>query len=98
VAAPATAVDRKDTSISRTIGSLLVPVSDQAAAKAVYTALHGAPHTDRSYHVEYNVDRFEVGLNPAGGTAGPVAFADAKDLRAARATLLRRDPARGHPR
>ena len=41
------------------------------------------------YYVGYNVDGFEVGLNPgdmSGG--GPVAFADVDDLDAARASLL----------
>ena len=56
--------------MSPTIRSLVIPVSDLDAAKAVYTALLGSPHTDESYYVGYNVDGFEVGLNPpveAGG-------------------------------
>jgi catechol 2,3-dioxygenase-like lactoylglutathione lyase family enzyme len=44
----------------------VIPVSDLDAAKAVYTALLGAPHTDESYYVGYNINGFEVGLNPAG--------------------------------
>jgi predicted enzyme related to lactoylglutathione lyase len=78
----------KETNMSPTIRSLVIPVSDLVAAKAVYTALLGAPHTDESYYVGYNVNGFELGLNPAGETAGPVAFADVEDLDAARATLL----------
>lgn len=74
--------------MSSTIRSVVVPVSDLDAAKAVYTALLGAPHTDESYYVGYNVDGFEVGLNPAGGGGGPVAFADVADLDATRETLL----------
>jgi predicted enzyme related to lactoylglutathione lyase len=75
--------------MSPTIRSLVIPVSDLDAAKAVYTALLGAPHTDQPYYVGYNVDGFEVGLNPGDDTAvGPVAFADVEDLDAARATLL----------
>jgi predicted enzyme related to lactoylglutathione lyase len=74
--------------VSPTIRSLVIPVSDLDAAKAVYSALLGAPHTDGSYYVGYNVDGFEVGLNPAGGGGGPVAFADVEDLDAARETLL----------
>jgi predicted enzyme related to lactoylglutathione lyase len=74
--------------MTATIRSLVVPVSDLAAAKAVYTALLGSPHTDESYYVGYNVNGFEVGLNPAGEGGGPVAFADVEDLDAARETLL----------
>ena len=74
--------------MSPTIRSVVIPVSDLVAAKAVYTALLGDPHTDASYYVGYNVDGFEVGLNPAGGTPGPVAFADVDDLDATREALL----------
>ncbi|TQC49451.1 glyoxalase [Rhodococcus sp. WS4] len=74
--------------MSPTIRSLVIPVSDLDAAKAVYTALLGAPHTDESYYVGYNVDGFEIALNPSGETAGPVAFADVEDLDATRETLL----------
>src|SRR3954463_14073746 len=74
--------------MSPTIRSLVVPVSDLNAAKAVYSALLGSPHTDESYYVGYNINGFEVGLNPAGGSGGPVAFADVEDLDAAREPLL----------
>ncbi|PQP15911.1 VOC family protein [Rhodococcus opacus] len=74
--------------MSPTIRSLVIPVSDLDAAKAVYSALLGAPHTDESYYVGYNVDGFEVALNPGDGAAGPVAFADVEDLDATRDTLL----------
>jgi predicted enzyme related to lactoylglutathione lyase len=74
--------------MSATIRSLVIPVSDLDAAKAVYSALLGSPHTDESYYVGYNIDGFEVALNPAGDGGGPVAFADVEDLDAARETLL----------
>jgi predicted enzyme related to lactoylglutathione lyase len=74
--------------MSPTIRSLVIPVSDLDAAKAVYNALFGSPHTDESYYVGYNVNGFEVALNPAGAGGGPVAFADVEDLDATRATLL----------
>lgn len=63
-------------------------MSDLGATKAVYTALLGSPHTDEPYYVGYNVDGFEVALNPSGAGGGPVAFADVEDLAATRATLL----------
>jgi catechol 2,3-dioxygenase-like lactoylglutathione lyase family enzyme len=74
--------------MSPTIRSLVIPVSDLNAARAIYTALLGAPHTDESYYVGYNIEGFEVALNPAGEGGGPVAFADVDDLDAARETLL----------
>jgi predicted enzyme related to lactoylglutathione lyase len=74
--------------MSPTIRSLVIPVSDLDAAKAVYGALLGAPHTDQPYYVGYNVDGFEVGLNPGGDTGGPVTFADVEDLDATRQALL----------
>ncbi len=74
--------------MSATIRSLVIPVSDVDAAKAIYSALLGSPHTDEPYYVGYNVDGFEVALNPNDPTGGPVAFADVEDLDATRDTLL----------
>lgn len=74
--------------MSATIRSLVIPVSDLDAAKAVYTALFGEPHTDQPYYVGYKVDGFEVSLAPGEATGGPVAYADVEDLDEARATLL----------
>ncbi|MGH3514366.1 MAG: VOC family protein [Pseudonocardiaceae bacterium] len=75
--------------MSPTIRSVVVPVSDLDAAKAIYTALLGAPHTDQPYYVGYSADGFEVSLAPHGDVAGgPVAYADVDDLDAVRAGLL----------
>ncbi len=74
--------------MSATIRSLVIQVSDLDAAKAIYTALFGAPHTDQPYYVGYNVDGFEVSLAPGDVAGGPVAYADVADLDATRATLL----------
>ena len=74
--------------MNATIRSLVIPVSDLDAAKTVYTALLGSPHTDQPYYVGYAVDVFEVALNPAGAGGGPVAFTDVEDLDAARTALL----------
>src|SRR4029450_478506 len=74
--------------MSPTIRSVVVPVSDLDAAKAIYTALFGAPHTDQPYYVGYNVAGFEVALAPGEAAGGPVAYADVEDLDATRATLL----------
>jgi predicted enzyme related to lactoylglutathione lyase len=75
--------------MSATVRSLVIPVSDLDAAKAIYTTLLGQPHTDESYYVGYNVDGFEVALNPGEDeVGGPVAFADVEDLDAVREALL----------
>jgi predicted enzyme related to lactoylglutathione lyase len=74
--------------MSAAIRSLVIPVSDLDAAKAVYGALLGAPHTDEPYYVGYNVGGFEVALAPGDVAGGPVAYADVEDLDATRETLL----------
>jgi len=74
--------------VSPAIRSLVIPVSDLDAAKSVYTALLGAPHTDQSYYVGYNIDGFEVALAPGDTAGGPVAFVDVDDLDGNRETLL----------
>jgi predicted enzyme related to lactoylglutathione lyase len=72
-----------------TIRSLVVPVSDLNAAKAVYGALFGEPHTDQPYYVGFNADGFEVSLAPQGApSGGSVAFVDVDDLDGARESLL----------
>jgi catechol 2,3-dioxygenase-like lactoylglutathione lyase family enzyme len=72
-----------------TFRSLVIPVSDLEAAKAVYTALLGEPHTDQPYYVGYAANGFEVSLAPQGGGAGgPVAYADVEDLDGVRTSLL----------
>ena len=74
--------------MSPAIRSLVVTVSDIDAAKAIYTALLGEPHTDQPYYVGYNVDGFEVALAPGDPAGGPVTYADVDDLDATRETLL----------
>jgi predicted enzyme related to lactoylglutathione lyase len=74
--------------MSPTIRSIVVPVSDLDAAKAVYGTLYGTPHTDQPYYVGYNVDGFEVSLAPGDGSGGPVAYTDVEDLDASREALL----------
>ena len=74
--------------MSTAIRSVVIPVTNLDSAKAIYTALLGAPHTDQPYYVGYNVDGFEVALAPNGEGEGPVAYADVDDLDGARETLL----------
>ncbi|GAB7006577.1 VOC family protein [Nocardioides sp. AN3] len=68
------------------IKTVLHPVTDLAAAKAVYTALLGAePTADAPYYVGYDVAGQHIGLVPGGaeqGMAGPVAYWHVSDIAA----------------
>ncbi len=68
------------------IKTVLHPVSDLAAAKAVYTALLGIPpQADAPYYVGYDVAGQHIGLVPAGGPQGmssPVAYWQVPDIEA----------------
>jgi catechol 2,3-dioxygenase-like lactoylglutathione lyase family enzyme len=88
----------EETNMSPTIRSLVIPVSDLDAAKALYTAMLGAPHTDQPYYVGYNVDGFEVSLAPGDEAGGPVAYADVEDLDASSRTRGAGVRARRHRR
>ena len=66
--------------------TLLHPVTDLEAAKAVYTALLGAePSADAPYYVGYDVEGQHIGLVPNGaqqGMPGPVAYWHVPDIEA----------------
>jgi predicted enzyme related to lactoylglutathione lyase len=66
--------------------TLLHPVSDLEKAKAVYTALLGAPpQHDAPYYVGYDVAGQHIGLVPNGAQQGmttPVAYWHVPDIEA----------------
>jgi predicted enzyme related to lactoylglutathione lyase len=66
------------------IKTVLHPVSDLAAAKAVYTSLLGIqPQTDSEYYVGFDVEGQHIGLVPGGGPQGmtsPVAYWHVADI------------------
>ena len=65
------------------IKTVLHPVSDLAAAKAVYTALIGIPpQTDESYYVGYEAEGQHIGLVPGGAETSPVAYWHVPDIEA----------------
>ena len=68
------------------IRTVLHPVTDLAAAKAVYTALLGAgPTADSGYYVGYDAEGQHIGLVPAGGPqemTSPVAYWHVPDIEA----------------
>src|SRR3989442_14707572 len=85
------------------IKTVLHPVSDLAAAKAVYAALLGVPpQTDGSYYVGFEAEGQHIGLVPGGGPQGmaaPVAYWQVADIEAKLAEVTaagatRKDPVR----
>jgi predicted enzyme related to lactoylglutathione lyase len=68
------------------IKTVLHPVSDLTAAKAVYTALLGIPpEHDADYYVGYEAEGQHIGLVPGGGSQGmtsPVAYWHVPDIEA----------------
>ena len=68
------------------IKTVLHPVSDLEAAKAVYTALLGIePQADASYYVGYEAEGQHIGLVPNGGPqdmTSPVAYWHVPDIEA----------------
>jgi predicted enzyme related to lactoylglutathione lyase len=74
------------TSTTQGIKTVLHPVSDLAAAKAVYTALLGMPpSSDAPYYVGYEAQGQQIGLVPnaaAQGMTSPVAYWHVSDIEA----------------
>ncbi|MEU8003542.1 VOC family protein [Catellatospora sp. NPDC049111] len=68
------------------VQTVLHPVSDLAAAKAVYGALLGVPpQTDSAYYVGFDAAGQQIGLVPAGGPYGltsPVTYWHVPDIEA----------------
>jgi predicted enzyme related to lactoylglutathione lyase len=83
---PATSGVTMTGSTTQGIKTVLHPVSDLTAAKAVYTALLGVPPTaDAEYYVGYDVDGQHIGLVPGGGPQGmtsPVVYWEVSDIEA----------------
>jgi predicted enzyme related to lactoylglutathione lyase len=73
-------------STTQGIKTVLHPVSDLAAAKAVYSALLGIePQTDGDYYVGFEAEGQHIGLVPGGGPQGmttPVAYWHVPDIEA----------------
>ena len=72
------------TSTTEGIQTVLHPVSDLAAAKAVYAALLGVePTADSPYYVGFEAAGQQIGLVPNGGPQGmtsPVAYWHVADI------------------
>ena len=70
---------------------VVVPVSDAAAAKAVYSAMLGAePYVEAPYYVGFKVGDQELGLDPNGhkqGSNAPLAYLEVTDIHATVAAM-----------
>jgi predicted enzyme related to lactoylglutathione lyase len=87
--APATT---RENTMSEGIRTIIYPVTDVTAAKAVYGALIGAePYADTPYYVGFKAGGQDIGLDPNGhkqGMTGPVAYHHVADIKASRQALL----------
>jgi predicted enzyme related to lactoylglutathione lyase len=74
------------TSATQGIKTVLHPVSDLAAATAMYSALLGVrPQTEGSKYVGFEAEGQQIGLVPGGGPQGmtsPVAYWHVPDIEA----------------
>jgi predicted enzyme related to lactoylglutathione lyase len=72
--------------MSHGIKTIIVPVRDLAAARALYgTVLGVEPYADEPYYVGFRVGDQEIGLDPNGhnhGMTGPVAYCHVGDVAA----------------
>jgi predicted enzyme related to lactoylglutathione lyase len=75
------------------IGTIIIPVTDLATAKAVYGELLGvAPVMDESYYVQFQSAGQAVGLDPNGhkkGMTGPMTYWHVDDLAGRVEALLK---------
>ncbi|MGW0421873.1 VOC family protein [Streptomyces sp. RP5T] len=72
--------------------TIIYPVKDLAAAKALFSALLGVePYADEPYYVGFKDAGQDVGLDPNGharGMTGPVPYWHVDDIRATLAALV----------
>lgn len=78
--------------MSEGVKTIIYPVKDLEAAKAVYGALLGVePYADEPYYVGYKVGGQDVGLDPNGhsqGMTGPLPYHTVDDIKAAVQALV----------
>jgi predicted enzyme related to lactoylglutathione lyase len=74
------------------IKTVIYPVHDLTAAKALFTKALGAePVMDEAYYVQYNVGGQEIGLDPNGhskGMTGPAVYWQVEDIKQSLQALL----------
>lgn len=77
--------------MSAGVSTVVYPVRDLAAAKAVFGALLGEPLVDEAYYVGWKADGQDIGLDPNGhaqGLTGPVPYWTVDDIESTTKTLV----------
>lgn len=75
--------------MNKGIQTIIYPVKDITAAKALYTALLGIqPAYDEAYYVGFKVNGQDVGLDPHGHREGASAYYEVDDLKQTLQSLL----------
>jgi predicted enzyme related to lactoylglutathione lyase len=68
---------------------LVYPAKDMAKAKALFRALLGVdPYVDGSYYAGFRTGDLEIGLDPNGRSAGPIAYWEVADIKASLQQLV----------
>jgi len=71
----------KENGMDQGMRLLVFPVKDLAKAKALYRDLLGVdPYADAPYYVGFRTGDLEIGLDPRGKTAGPLAYWEVDDI------------------
>lgn len=74
------------------VKTIIYPVKDLAAAKALFSKLLGvAPYMDEAYYVAFKVGDQEIGLDPNGknlGMTGPVGYYHVDDIKTSLQSLV----------
>ena len=68
---------------------LVYPAKDMASAKTLFKALLGVePYIDGPYYAGFRTGDLEIGLDPNGRSAGPIAYWDVEDIGASLQLLM----------
>ncbi|HET9847743.1 MAG TPA: VOC family protein [Candidatus Dormibacteraeota bacterium] len=68
---------------------LVFPAPDLAKSKALFRTLLGTdPYVDSSFYVGFRTNGLEIGLDPNGKSAGPIAYWEVDDIEGALKRLL----------
>jgi predicted enzyme related to lactoylglutathione lyase len=71
------------------VTTIIYPVKDIAAAKALYSKLLGKePYADSAYYVGFKVGNQDIGLDPNGHNEGVTAYHHVDDIHASLQALL----------
>jgi predicted enzyme related to lactoylglutathione lyase len=68
---------------------LVYPAKDMAAATTLFKALLGVePYIEGSYYAGFRTGDLEIGLDPNGRSAGPIAYWEVEDIAASLQLLV----------